>query len=517
MAPQSPLSDYRVVVGIDFGTTFSGAAYGFVSSDEITDITNWPKQSSIRYPKTPTMSLYNRVDKTLAMWGNAARLEKNKTPPSGDYLFLQQYKLYLDDRLDGVFQPIPGGFNPISVIADYLREFHAHILNEMKRGFAQQFEGRYRYCLTVPAMWSDRSKQAMRMAAIESGIIDKDDHPDRLMLISEPEAAAIYCEQTSDQFDMKDGDEFMICDAGGGTVDLIVFAVEQNADGRRRFKETTKGTGKSCGSTFVDRRMRKLLRSKLKRVVDNIPQQALEAMMEHFVDIMKPSFDGQDSLYLPVPMSLGLKEHTDPSIELDDGVLRFSAEDLKERVFEPVVKDVLQLLHEQRAQTHNLKAIFTVGGFGASQYLHQRILEEFGPLGIKVIAPYRPELAVARGAVLFGKNPTMVATRVPRYWYGIGITNTFVEGVDPEEYKIIKPDGSVRCDHRFSTYVRRGVPLAVDSCVTKTYSATYPHPTAFTFYAASTEDEPRRQTRRSGADGHQNVFRRDRASRGSCY
>lgn len=32
---------------------------------------------------------------------------------------------------------------------DYLREFHAHILNEMKKGFAQQFEGRYRYCLTV--------------------------------------------------------------------------------------------------------------------------------------------------------------------------------------------------------------------------------------------------------------------------------------------------------------------------------------------------------------------------------
>lgn len=55
----------------------------------------------------------------------------------------------------------------------------------------------------------------------------------------------------------------------------------------------------------------------------------------------------------------------------------------------------------------------------------------------------------------------MVATRVPRYWYGIGITNTFVEGVDPEEYKIIKPDGSVRCDHRFSTYVRRGVPLGM--------------------------------------------------------
>lgn len=173
-------------------------------------------------------------------------------------------------------------------------------------------------------------------------------------------------------------------------MDLIVFAVEQNAEGKRRFKETTKGIGKSCGSTFVDRKMRKLLRSKLKRVVNNIPQQALEAMMESFVDIMKPSFDGQDSLFLHVPMSLGLTQHTDPSIGLDDGVLRFSAEELKERVFEPVIKNVLELLHEQRAQTHNLKAIFTVGGFGASQYLHQRISEEFGRFGIKVIAPYRP-------------------------------------------------------------------------------------------------------------------------------
>ena len=64
-------------------------------------------------------------------------------------------------------------------------------------------------------MWSDKSKQAMRDAAILAGIINEDDHHDRLMLISEPEAAAIYCEKTCEQFDMADGDEFMICDAGG--------------------------------------------------------------------------------------------------------------------------------------------------------------------------------------------------------------------------------------------------------------------------------------------------------------
>lgn len=69
------------------------------------------------------------------------------------------------------------------------------------------------------------------------------------------------------------------------------------------------------------------------------------------------------------------------------------------------------------------------------------------------------ELAVARGAAYFGMNPYKVATRVPRYWYGIDITNTFVPGVDPEEYKIIRADGSVRCDNRFSCFVPRGEPL----------------------------------------------------------
>ena len=66
-------------------------------------------------------------------------------------------------------------------------------------------------------------------------------------------------------------------------MDLIVFSVKMGADGNRQFKESTKGMGKSCGSAFVDKRMRKLLRSKLKKLVDPIPPAALENMMETFI------------------------------------------------------------------------------------------------------------------------------------------------------------------------------------------------------------------------------------------
>ena len=81
-------------------------------------------------------------------------------------------------------------------------------------------------------MWSDHAKAAMREAAIRAGLVQRGDHPERLMLISEPEAAALYCEKKSEQFNLVHGQRFMICDAGGGTVDLIVFEIDQQTGGR---------------------------------------------------------------------------------------------------------------------------------------------------------------------------------------------------------------------------------------------------------------------------------------------
>ncbi|OAD68638.1 hypothetical protein PHYBLDRAFT_150234 [Phycomyces blakesleeanus NRRL 1555(-)] len=488
----STFSDYRVVVGIDFGTTYSGAAYSIISSDnEVCDIVAWPKQSAHRYPKAPTMSLYDIETKELTFWGNAARQERSKSNLTKKYLLLQQFKLYLDEGLEGVLKKPPGNLDPVVVIADYLRKFHEHVQSEMGRGYAQTLGSRYRYCLTVPAMWTDGAKKKMREAAILSGIINQDDDHDRLMLISEPEAAAIYCENTCEQFDMRDGDEFMICDAGGGTVDLIVFTVKMDANGNRRFKESTKGTGKSCGSMFIDKNMKKLLKMKLKKVVTTIPAKAMDTMMEHFIDIIKPSFDGSEDHSLQVPMNLGLVQSSNDSIGLSEGQLIFTVDELKQLVFEPVVRDVIGLIHQQKSQTKNLRAIFTVGGFGASNYLYHRIDQEFRPEEILVIKPNRPEMAVCRGAVYFGLNPNKVTTRVSRFWYGIDITNTFVDGVDPEEYRIRKSDGTYRCDHRFSTYVRRGEPINTDEPVSRNYTTLYPRHTVCTMFASSNENEPR--------------------------
>lgn len=494
MAATKPFNpnDYPVVIGIDFGTTFSGCSFSFIQYDEVVDIVRWPKQNNNVYPKTPTLNFYQGNSNQMAQWGNAARLEMQR-PTARNSVLLKQYKLYLDENIAKDLPPLPNGLTIVDAIADYLHAFHEHVTSELKKGFARHYDQhQFRYCLTVPAMWSDRAKATMREAAIKAGLINENDHRDRLMLISEPEAAALYCEKKCEQFDLRHGDKFMICDAGGGTVDLIVFEIDERSG--RKLRESTKGHGQSCGSVFLDRRMRKLLKKKFKEYLSSIPASAFETMMDTFVDLIKPQFDGVEDQFITLPASMNLESLTNPAIGLEDGVLCITAAELKQEGFEPVIKEVLALIEDQLIKAGSLQAIFLVGGFGSSNYLFERVHQEFsGRVGLVAVPP-RCELAVVRGAVYFGLNPRIVQTRIPRSWYGIDTTTTFEEGIDPPSYKIVRADGSVRCDNRFSVYVKRGQPLDIDNCVSKDFFAYYPHHTTCTLYAADTEEKPRYTT-----------------------
>ncbi|KAL1921667.1 uncharacterized protein VTP21DRAFT_10309 [Calcarisporiella thermophila] len=483
------LNDYPVVIGLDFGTTYSGCAYAFTQDGDVVDIVKWPRQMNSVYPKTPTLNFYKRDSQVMLWWGNAAKLEMMK-PQNRDAILLKQYKLALDESQ--AVGPFPNGLTVLDAISHYLKAFHDHVISELKKGFAKNYnQSQFRYCLTVPAMWSDRAKAQTREAAIRAGLISREDHRDRLMLISEPEAAALYCEKKCEQFNLKHGDRFMICDAGGGTVDLIVFQIDDTPNGRR-LRECTKGHGRSCGSVFIDRRMRALLKKRLRNYqLDETRKNALEATMDSFVDLVKPHFDGTEDQFLQLPAALNLGEINNESIGLEGGMLRLSAQELKTEVFDPVIQEVLGLIEDQLHKAGHLQAIFLVGGFGNSSYLFERTKQQFRDRVPLIATPPRAEMAVVRGAVLFGLNPRIVTTRIPRYWYGIDTTTTFEEGVDPWEYRIVRADGTVRCDNRFSVFARRGVPINTDTYVSKSFFAYYPHHTTITLYAADCEDQPR--------------------------
>jgi molecular chaperone DnaK (HSP70) len=71
----------------------------------------------------------------------------------------------------------------------------------------------------------------MREAAIEAGLVQSAragdiNWRDRLKIITEPEAAAVHCAHLTDLHRLKPSQNFVVCDAGGGTVDLAVYKVK---------------------------------------------------------------------------------------------------------------------------------------------------------------------------------------------------------------------------------------------------------------------------------------------------
>lgn len=231
----------------------------------------------------------------------------------------------------------------VSNIADYLRALHKHVLEDVTKGFAKNYDpDTFRYCLTVPAMWSDLAKHSMRKAAAMAGLIRQSDPQDRLILISEPEAAALYCERMCEQVNLKKGDRMLICDAGGGTVDLIVFeVVDDRIQSNNRLKEVTKGIGESCGSVFLDEKFKLLMQEKLGDQAKTLPAAAMNNLMDQFVDNIKPEFDGLDDQYITLPVSISLDDLNTDDDCLDEGTMALRADELKEKVFEPVVERVV--------------------------------------------------------------------------------------------------------------------------------------------------------------------------------
>lgn len=77
---------------------------------------------------------------------------------------------------------------------------------------------------------------------------------------SEPEAAAIHASTLSTLFKLKPSQTFIICDAGGGTVDCATYKlIGQLA--QLEIAEMSTRSGANCGSLFLDLRFEQLVKS----------------------------------------------------------------------------------------------------------------------------------------------------------------------------------------------------------------------------------------------------------------
>jgi hypothetical protein len=102
--------------------------------------------------------------------------------------------------------------DPFTFVSDYLKKVVEYVTNVLysTEGILRVQQD-IKYVLTVPAAWSDNARNLLRKAAASVDI--RGPH-----LVTEPEAAALYCLKSRREADLNVGDCFLMCDAGGATV-----------------------------------------------------------------------------------------------------------------------------------------------------------------------------------------------------------------------------------------------------------------------------------------------------------
>jgi hypothetical protein len=374
---------------------------------------------------------------------------------------------------------------PVDIIADFLRHVKDHLVNTLDEEYRREVWTTLPITLvvTVPAVWSeaakDRTLQAVRQAGFNSMCLPS---MDSTLLATEPEAAAIYTIKTlrgtTQDHRLAINDGFIICDMGGGTVDLISYRVAELLP--TVVEEATIGTGHQCGGSFIDRAFLKWLENRIGAAYflkiaecrsEDIPRTSLTSklgrMVQDFTLEVKSGFSGNETNFLRLPTPLCAIEE-DTARGISDGEIMIAPGDMTE-MFEFPVRQTCDLIDGQierarKASKINLKYVFLVGGFSESPYVYSRIKEFVEAKGLKTIRPAYAWSAVVRGAAakaLEGDDRPLIRNRKCRRHYGTACSQFFISGIHREADSFIDSHSGLKMARKqISWHLKKGQDLS---------------------------------------------------------
>ncbi|KAG5993963.1 hypothetical protein E4U43_003349, partial [Claviceps pusilla] len=368
-----------IVIGVDFGTTYSGVAWAYSRQPEnIEVITNWDSELThcSDEEKSPSLLKFGKSGKDE--WGYT--VTPNKDSFRWFKLLLLEEK-DVDPHLYGCAEfreahqlRDASGKSAIEIVSRYLQLLWKHAINDIEAAIGQDLMAKCRFdvVITIPAIWPHYAQQRMEQAAEMAGILSKRPCGTTLVhFVSEPEAAALSTlGDQANKSTVEVGDCFVICDAGGGTVDLISYRVSHKSP--FTLKECVKGDGGLCGGIFLDQNFLELVKKKIGASWKTVSKkQELEFMNDKWDHGIKRQFRGTPRTWrLDMPNSV-----TQSGSQKRTRGLELVTSDILE-VFDPIIQKIEALVKTQAlailskyGKEPKPKYVILVGGFGRNAYL----------------------------------------------------------------------------------------------------------------------------------------------------
>ncbi|KAM9343885.1 heat shock 70 kDa protein 12A-like [Pholidichthys leucotaenia] len=465
------------VIAIDFGTAYSGYAFSLTTSSEDIDprLKLWGEEVGLETPKTPTCVLFDEHEEFLAFGYKAKDAYlKMRSEDARKKFFFNCFKmeLYGKNLNDDLLIKAANGksMKAMKVVSESLRFLKEEVLKVISENtYGRKFKScDFTWVLTVPAIWDPSAKQFMREAATEAGIVTTETE-DKLLIALEPETASVWCKKLSaDGFLTENCDgvtldqqrtQYIVVDCGGGTIDITVHKVLDEG----RLKELYKASGNDLGGQTVDRNFREFLREIF---CDGVWEEyerkypgEVQKLMYEFTVFKKT--DG--AIEISCPYNLGeIAREKNPRMEeffkivsgasWDEGRINISREKMRS-FFDESLKGMTELLNEILKKGIEINYILLVGGYAESQVLRQHVKDQFESKQCRVLCPSRPQQAILKGAVQFGRNPHIVTSRKSAFTYGIEMCESFQESKHRADKKFMDEDG-VWCRNIFWKLVK---------------------------------------------------------------
>ncbi|KAH8175797.1 hsp70 protein [Sarocladium implicatum] len=403
-----------MVVGVDFGTTYSGIAFAHSSSPRhIQVVSNWPDGTNTDKGKCPTLISYEGGK--VAAWGYGAvndpralkwfkllLAHKGEIPPNVD---ASEELKEARDRLREL------GKGPVEVIADFLKQLWALAVEKMVKSHSSALVDSSCFCvfLTVPAIWRDDAKAMMRQAARVAGICDSRPAGETILeLVAEPEAAILAT--MSDHFNAASivdvGECIVVADLGGGTGDCITYKVKSLSP--LQMEECVVGDGELCGAVLLDEAFRSFLRSRVGPGTWELIKNDPSIFVTQWEKVIKREFKetSQDqSVTIPCPI-LNVTRDWKPVVPLPRETLLAIFNTVTTKIIDLVSKQISHIRRHHRSKGPSAKYLVLVGGLGSSHHVYERLRSALPKLGpapeILQSESDLPWTAIGRGAVLYG-------------------------------------------------------------------------------------------------------------------
>ncbi|KAF5350110.1 hypothetical protein D9756_009101 [Leucocoprinus leucothites] len=475
----------KLILSIDIGTTFSAASYCILQPRRVPDleiISSWPGQV-VPDSKVPSIVYYNQRGERIAWGAETSDPDVKAVASEQNWVRVEWFKLSLkpahlplvspsspDNPPMIPTLPLPTFVTTRRVYTDFLAAMLEHIRMEFCKTHSsgselwQKLYPTMDVVFTIPSGWEMKQQYEICAAAVDAGFMGPviwgtkealgadiavvratkrellmNEATQRIRFVSEPEAAIVYAADSGYISSwLQVGQDVILCDAGGGTIDITAYTVVKTRPLALKEKYASKCV--VAGAVLVNRCAQKYISDQLRGTAWDRPH-ILEQLMDEFEIDTKKRFKSPFRSY---GIGKGGNHEFIEDANVRDGRLYIPGEDL-EKFFKPTLRAIKTELHDI---------------YQSYAYSH---LEQWGQ--IKGLNFAKPDgvlaKAVSQGALLWYLTKP-IRGHILKAHYGIE-ASLMVCDIPQEELAdrnvIVELDGSVIVDGGWSTIASMGQDL----------------------------------------------------------